>query len=76
MQASKLGWSDVTPKAQFLNRRALIAGAGAVALAFVASAAPTFAPDGLYFLGPRYDAHRGLPTRAASFDWLPGGWER
>jgi tRNA pseudouridine38-40 synthase len=35
-------------------------------------AAPTFAPDGLYFLGPRYDAHHGLPTRTAAFDWLPG----
>lgn len=36
-------------------------------------AAPTFAPDGLYFLGPRYDAGHGLPTRTAAFDWLPGG---
>lgn len=36
-------------------------------------AAPTFSPDGLYFLGPRYDAHWGLPAEVASFDWLPGG---
>ena len=34
-------------------------------------AAPTFAPDGLYFLGPRYDAAFGLPQTAASLDWLP-----
>jgi tRNA pseudouridine38-40 synthase len=36
-----------------------------------ASAAPTFAPDGLYFLGPVYDAAWGLPERTAAFDWLP-----
>jgi tRNA pseudouridine38-40 synthase len=35
------------------------------------AAAPTFSPDGLYFLGPRYDAHWGLPERTAAFDWLP-----
>lgn len=35
-------------------------------------AAPTFAPDGLYFLGPRYDAHLGLPVHTAAHDWLPG----
>jgi tRNA pseudouridine38-40 synthase len=35
------------------------------------AAAPTFAPDGLYFLGPVYDAAWGLPTRTAAFDWLP-----
>jgi tRNA pseudouridine38-40 synthase len=34
-------------------------------------AAPTFPPDGLYFLGPRYDAHWGLPDRTAAYDWLP-----
>jgi sulfoxide reductase catalytic subunit YedY len=32
MNGPKLGWSDVTPKALFLNRRALIAGAGALVL--------------------------------------------
>jgi tRNA pseudouridine38-40 synthase len=36
-----------------------------------AAAAPTFAPDGLYFLGPLYEAHWQLPDRSAGFDWLP-----
>jgi tRNA pseudouridine38-40 synthase len=36
-----------------------------------AVAAPTFSPDGLYFLGPTYDAKWGLPKRTAAFDWLP-----
>ncbi len=35
------------------------------------AAAPTFAPEGLYFLGPIYAPHWGLPTRTAAFDWLP-----
>lgn len=35
------------------------------------AAAPTFSPDGLYFLGPVYDAHWGLPESAAAYDWLP-----
>ena len=35
------------------------------------AAAPTFAPDGLYFLGPRYDPCWGLPERSAAYDWLP-----
>lgn len=35
-------------------------------------AAPTFAPDGLYFLGPRYDAALNLPDRTPAHDWLPG----
>jgi tRNA pseudouridine38-40 synthase len=34
-------------------------------------AAPTFSPDGLYFLGPRYAAQWGLPDRTAAFDGLP-----
>jgi tRNA pseudouridine38-40 synthase len=34
-------------------------------------AAPTFAPDGLYFLGPVYDAKWGLPDTVPGFDWLP-----
>ena len=34
-------------------------------------AAPTFAPDGLYFLGPRYDAELNLPTHTPAMDWLP-----
>lgn len=35
-------------------------------------AAPTFSPDGLYFMGPRYDAEYGLPEHTPAFDWLPG----
>ena len=35
------------------------------------AAAPTFSPDGLYFLGPVYEAHWGLPERSAAYDWLP-----
>jgi tRNA pseudouridine38-40 synthase len=34
-------------------------------------AAPTFAPDGLYFLGPVYAPEWGLPERVAGFDALP-----
>jgi len=35
------------------------------------AAAPTFSPDGLYFLGPVYPDHYGLPARTAAYDWLP-----
>lgn len=35
------------------------------------AAAPTFSPDGLYFMGPRYDAHWGLPVRTPAYDGLP-----
>ncbi len=35
------------------------------------AAAPTFSPDGLYFLGPVYEDRYGLPTRTAAYDWLP-----
>jgi len=35
------------------------------------AAAPTFSPDGLYFLGPVYDPTWGLPDRTPLFDWLP-----
>jgi len=34
-------------------------------------AAATFAPDGLYFVGPYYDAAHGIPDRTAAMDWLP-----
>lgn len=34
-------------------------------------AAPTFSPEGLYFLGPVYDPALGLPERTPAFDWLP-----
>ncbi len=33
--------------------------------------APTFSPDGLYFLGPSYSPEWGLPERTVAFDWLP-----
>ena len=36
-----------------------------------ALAAPTFAPDGLYFLGPYYDAVHAIPERTPAVDWLP-----
>ncbi len=35
------------------------------------AAAPTFSPDGLYFLGPVYEENYGLPNRTAAYDWLP-----
>ena len=35
------------------------------------AAAPTFSPDGLYFLGPVYEDKYHLPTRTAAYDWLP-----
>jgi len=39
------------------------------------AAAPTFSPHGLYFVGPRYDAHWGLPDRPHLLDGLPGAIE-
>lgn len=36
-----------------------------------AEAAPTFSPDGLYFVGPRYDAALALPEHTPAMDWLP-----
>jgi len=36
-----------------------------------AAAAPTFAADGLYFIGPYYDAVHALPETNAAIDWLP-----
>ena len=35
------------------------------------AAAPTFAAEGLYFVGPYYDAVLQLPDRAPASDWLP-----
>jgi tRNA pseudouridine38-40 synthase len=35
------------------------------------AAAPTFAPDGLYFLGPRYAPDWGLPEHVPGYDALP-----
>jgi tRNA pseudouridine38-40 synthase len=34
-------------------------------------AAPTFAPDGLYFVGPYYDSRFGIPQQTLTDDWLP-----
>ena len=51
--------------------RVHVVGAGLVARDRDA-AAPTFQPDGLYFLGPVYDAKWQLPTQVPGFDWLPG----
>ena len=36
-----------------------------------AVAAPTFAADGLYFVGPYYDAVLGLPSHTPAMDWIP-----
>ena len=35
-----------------------------------AAAAPTFSAAGLYFLGPVYDAHWGLPQQTAAYHWI------
>jgi tRNA pseudouridine38-40 synthase len=35
------------------------------------AAAPTFAPDGLYFAGPYYDARHGIPEHTPAMGWLP-----
>ena len=35
-------------------------------------AAPTFSPAGLYFAGPVYASHWGLPEKTDAFDFLPG----
>jgi tRNA pseudouridine38-40 synthase len=35
------------------------------------AAAPTFAADGLYFVGPYYDPALALPDGSAALDWLP-----
>jgi tRNA pseudouridine38-40 synthase len=34
-------------------------------------AAPTFAPDGLYFCGAYYDPVHAIPEHVAAIDWLP-----
>jgi tRNA pseudouridine38-40 synthase len=34
------------------------------------TAAPTFPPQGLYFVGPVYDAHLDLPAQTPAMDWL------
>jgi tRNA pseudouridine38-40 synthase len=34
-------------------------------------AAPTFPPEGLYFVGPQYDAHWQIPVHTPAMDWVP-----
>ncbi|MDP1902390.1 MAG: tRNA pseudouridine(38-40) synthase TruA [Rubrivivax sp.] len=34
------------------------------------AAAPTFPPDGLYFMGPYYDETWGIPGHTAAMDWV------
>jgi tRNA pseudouridine38-40 synthase len=34
-------------------------------------AAPTFSPDGLYFVGPYYDPRHAIPQHTPAMDWLP-----
>jgi tRNA pseudouridine38-40 synthase len=34
------------------------------------AAAPTFPPEGLYFLGPYYDAVHAVPQHTAAMDWI------
>jgi len=36
-----------------------------------AAAAPTFPPEGLYFVGPYYDPAHGIPEHTPAMDWLP-----
>ncbi|CAD5372402.1 pseudouridylate synthase I [Rubrivivax sp. A210] len=35
------------------------------------AAAPTFGAEGLYFLGPYYDADHAIPDHVPAHDWLP-----
>ena len=53
------------------GRRSVAWLADVLALRDRALAAPTFPPDGLYFLGPYYDAEHGIPAQAPGLDWLP-----
>jgi tRNA pseudouridine38-40 synthase len=34
------------------------------------AAAPTYAPEGLYFAGPQYDSNWGLPEATHLMNWL------
>jgi tRNA pseudouridine38-40 synthase len=45
--------------------------AGVLAAKDRSVAAPTFAPDGLYFVGPYYDPSFEVPNAPAELDWLP-----
>jgi len=55
-------------------------GSGARSVAWLAEvlaarerrlAAATFSADGLYFVGPYYDAAHAMPDRSVAMDWLP-----
>jgi tRNA pseudouridine38-40 synthase len=35
------------------------------------AAAPTFAAEGLYFVGPYYDPEHAIPEHTPATDWLP-----
>lgn len=35
------------------------------------AAAPTFPPDGLYFVGPYYDPAHDIPAHTPAMDWMP-----
>ena len=35
------------------------------------AAAPTFPADGLYFVGPYYDAVHDIPAHTPAMDWIP-----
>jgi tRNA pseudouridine38-40 synthase len=35
------------------------------------AAAPTFPAEGLYFVGPYYDAVHGIAEHTPAMDWLP-----
>ena len=45
--------------------------AGVLAAKKRSLAAATFSADGLYFVGPYYDAVHAMPDRTAAMDWLP-----
>jgi tRNA pseudouridine38-40 synthase len=45
--------------------------AGVLASRDRALAAPTFPPQGLYFVGPYYDPRHAIPTATPAMDWLP-----
>jgi tRNA pseudouridine38-40 synthase len=58
----------------------LVVGSGRAAPDWVAqvlaarnrdAAAPTFGPEGLYFMGPYYDVRHDIPQTTAAHHWLP-----
>ena len=60
----------------FVNLRLADAAKQAVVAEVLAArrrdaAAPTFGAEGLYFVGPYYDADLALPEHVPAMDWLP-----